>query len=264
MNAAPNPADFLRSSVAIIAGTQARILDVTATSEPQRIPRLDPSDWLARVERPPFDAVLNAFVAAVGLGLFSYQPTPAPQAAKVTGHKLGAVMIDMWEVAIPAVSEGAFDVLLRMAETSAALSGGLIELSVIERASVNLSRVGRAQLVLVGVGAPPFRVDNHVGSGERKEVPIVVTFVDDVAPSTFDYARVLFETWGRVLRWGGFAPARGWPSSTGAVTAVGRHLTNEFVATVEGFASSGAAWDVLCRGLHAVHAVTPIERLEIG
>jgi hypothetical protein len=81
-----------------------------------------------------------------------------------------------------------------------------------------------------------------------------VTFLDDVSESTFEATRVLFETWGRILKWGGFPPNPRSSSSTGFVTDVSRHLAEEVVAQVEFFTGDAETWNALCRGLVRVHA----------
>jgi hypothetical protein len=111
---------------------------------------------------------------------------------------------------------------------------------------------------------PPFAVVNHVGGGERKELPVLVTFVSDVDGTTFERVRSMFEAWGRVLSWGGFPPVPGWPSSMGAVSAVSGHLAEEVVATIESFCGSEEAWDALERGLRWAHEAAPIASVEIG
>jgi hypothetical protein len=264
MNTPPNPADYLKSSVALVPGLRPRTVAIAASTDQTLGPKIPPSHWLARVERPLASAVVDVFLTAVGMGCFTTLASGAPSLRRHDKRQTGDLVHETWEVAFPAVPEGAFDALLRMAECTAMNANGLTTLSLIEQAPHDLPRVAREGLHPLEGQAWPFAVDNTVGEGERKEMSILVTFVDDATETTLEATRTLFETWGRVLAWGGFPPVRWNPCSTGFVTDVSGHLPEEVVAQVEFFTGTNEAWHALCRGLARVHVHAGVSRVEIG
>jgi hypothetical protein len=263
MNQPPNPADYLKSSVALIAGVQSRRVALAATTDLSRIPKYPPGYWLARVERPPISAVVDVFLKATELGCFTAVASGTPRVLRHDKRQTGHLVHEEWEVAVPAIPEGAFDTLLRTAEAASMSPNGLTTFSVVEQAPSELPRIGREALHPLGAQLWPFPVDNEVRDA-RKDMSILMTFVDDVSQSTLEATRVLFETWGRILKWGGFPPNRWSPCSTGFVTDVSRQLPEELVAEIEFFTGAAEAWHALCRGLLRVHTLAPVRAVEIG
>jgi hypothetical protein len=202
-------------------------------------------------------------LAALEAGCFSDTSVGAARIVGKSENETGGVVHKSWDLDIPEVPEGAFAVLGRMA--SVTHFSELLDLSIEDEAPSNVGRVAGDRLAAIGPIDTPFPVDNHLkAADEQKELPVLATFQHDVTATTFQRVRELFQSWARILQLGGFEPAPWNPWSMGVLSEVSGHLSEEVIATIEGFAAGPDALNCLILGLLRIHRLSPIQSLEIG
>lgn len=264
MDHPPDVRSFLKTTVALVAGTRERIVRIEAKSDVRLSLVADTNEWKSRMARPRIDTMVSAFLRAIELGCFTGAETLAPTVLATMERVDPPLAFQGWEVSLPALPEGAFDALVRMAGFAAMNGSGLHALTIEEKAPPELPRITQSGLTPLRAPDPPFAVEFHLREDEKKQLGLMFTFVQDPQGPTVVAVRALLEGWAQVLSFGGFPPARSLPWSTGFLADVSGHLPEEIVATVEFFSGKKEAWDALLRGLCGVHARQPVERVEIG
>jgi hypothetical protein len=255
-------ANFFRRSVSIVPGAHARRVTVRATIDPAHGAE-------TRAEEPgvpgppPFDEDLGAFLGAVDAGCFTGALQEPSRVLSQTDVTTSGVVHRTWVIDLMPIPDGAFGCLARMA--GQAQHFDLAELSVEEVAPPDAPRMSGDALAPIGTRPVPFAVVNHLESeDERKSMPVLVTFRDEVIPPVFTEVEKLFLAWAKVLQSGGFAPCSWNPYCTGSLTDLSGHLPEEVVANLEFFSGAEEAWNCLALGLLRIHSTAPILSLEIG
>lgn len=241
--------------LSLVPGTRERLVRIEAVTQPSLI---RPHSLTLQ---PSIAMVISAFVCSIDRGCFAdREAAPARVLCRATGHEADLRLQD-WEIAFPTLPSGAFRTLVWMAKSSECLGSGLIALSILEIAVADRPRIARAQLEPLPPPEPPFQVRNAVAC-EQEEVRVLVTFGAPIRDDALHAARKLFEMWGIVLAFGGFAGA-GLPFSTGILCGVGQPQPDQVTALFEVFNGGADAWNALLRGLCCLHATAPIASVQI-
>lgn len=242
--------------LSLVPGMRERLVRIEAVTHPDMI---RPHSLTLQ---PSIAIVISAFLWSVNVGCFTGRPMRPSYALHRAIRQDAGLRLQDWEISFPALPADAFRTLVWMAKSAECLGSGLILLSVLEIAAPELPRISRAQLEPLPPPEPLFHVTNAAQS-EQDELRVVVTFAAPMSAAGFHTVKKLFEMWGVVLAFGGFAGA-GLPFSLGMVCGVGHPRPEEVLAVIESFNGSAEAWNALLRGLCAIDAIEPIASVRIG